>query len=312
VAVGYTHSVPLSLDQSSTAVFRGDATDFRLSQGFEATWYAVSPGYFGAMGTRLLAGRDFNWQDRFDAPHVAVVNQTFARKVLGVANPVGLYYRSGPGPRGLNEIVGLVEDGKYVSLTEAPRAVVFWPATQQYFSSTSLIVRTSGLDLGMPERMRAAIARLDPDLPIFGVGSLFQVLGTTWLPARAATVSLSAFGLLALMLAVTGIFGLASYSVSRRVREIGIRVALGAESRQVLRLLLGRLAAFIGLGLGVGLAAGVAASQLLASVVYQATPRDPVVWLAVVLAMAFTALFAVLGPARRALSLDPLHALRQE
>jgi predicted permease len=309
ISAGYASSVPLSLDQSMTTVFSEQAADFTFRNGALASYYHVSPGYLSAAGTRLLRGRDFTWQDGPDAPQVAIVNETFARKVAGTADAVGRRFRY-PN-RELVEIVGVVEDGKYMSLTEEPRPALFRPADQWYSPETVLIARTP-VDGALANQMRQVIARLDSTLPVHRVGSLAQHIGVAFFPARAATVALAAFGVLAAMLAITGIYGLASYSVSRRVREIGIRMAVGARRAHVLRFVLGRTAVLLAAGSAVGVAAGAAASRLLANIVYQASPRDPLVIGAVTLTMVVIALASALGPARRAVSTDPVRALRQD
>ena len=160
--------------------------------------------------------------------------------------------------------------------------------------------------------MRRAVAALDPHLPLFGVTSVSEMMGLAFLPSRAAVAALSAFGILALTLAITGIYGLSAYSVSRRVREIGIRVALGAQSRQVLACVLRRLAWLVLAGSCTGLALAWLAARLLASIVYQASPRDPLILAATVLTLAVAGLCAAIGPARRALGIDPAGALRHE
>lgn len=209
-------------------------------------------------------------------------------------------------------VVGMVEDGRYVSLTEEPRAVVFWPTRQFYLASTTVVARSARPDAHLAERMRSVIERLDPSLPVFDVGGLGDSVNAAYLPAKAATIFLIVFGVLVLMLALTGVYGLASYLVSRRVREIGVRVALGAGRGQVLRSVLGRMVWLVGAGLVVGTVAGIAASRLLANIVYQATPRDPLVLGGVLPTMVAAALAAGLGPARRVLSLDPWRILRHE
>jgi ABC-type antimicrobial peptide transport system permease subunit len=160
--------------------------------------------------------------------------------------------------------------------------------------------------------MRQAIANLDSRLPVYGVGSWRQMLGFAYLPMHAAAIALGAFGLLAIMLSVTGIYGLAAYTVSRRSREIGIRVAIGARPAQVLRLVFGRTGVLVFSGAAIGLALGAAAAKLMSSIVYQASSRDPVVLIAAVLGIALVALAAAFGPARRALRIDPVEALRAD
>ncbi|HYL05462.1 MAG TPA: ABC transporter permease [Thermoanaerobaculia bacterium] len=309
-AAAYGNSLPLSIDQSSNMIFRAETTDFRPSRGKTATVYQVSPGYLRALGARLLAGRDFTWHDDARSPLVAIVNRSFARQVLGRTDAIGMRFRSGQGP--LIEVAGLVEDGKYVSITEAPRAAYFRPILQARNATTVLVVR-SALPAGeMAQQLRQALAGLDPRLPVHGLGSLRQMLGFALLPARAASIALGAFGLLALMLAATGIYGLASYSVSRRTREIGIRVAVGARPAQVLRFVLGRTALLLGIGLATGLVLGLGATKLLTSIVYLASPHDPLVLGGAALVMVAVGVGAAGAPARRALAVDPVRALRQE
>jgi predicted permease len=308
-AAGYASSVPLSLDQSMTEVFPEQAAGFTVRAGTLATYYHVSPGYFAAIGTRLLRGRDFSWRDGREAPPVAIVNETFARQVAGTADAVGRLFRYAD--RTLVEIVGVVEDGQYISLTEEPRPALFRPAEQWYSPETVLIVRAV-IDGAHANEMRKAIAGLDSTLPVHRTGSLAQHIGVAFFPAKAATVALAAFGALAAMLAITGIYGIASYSVSQRVREIGIRIAVGAQRRHVLRFVLGRTVVLLVVGSALGIAGGAAASRLLANIVYQASPRDPLVLGSVAATMAIIALASALGPARRAISTDPLRALRQD
>jgi predicted permease len=262
VAVGYANSIPLSINQSNNAVFRDDSTDFRTSQGISVSHFSVSPGYFAAMGTRLRGGREFRWQDDAKAPAVAIVNETLARRLTGTSDAVGRRVRFGKGAAA--EIVAVVEDGKYQSLSEAPHPALFRPALQSFNGESVLIVRSSRDVAAELERL---IARLDPALPVDNSGSLKQVLAVAFLPSYLATLALGAFGVLAAMLAVTGIYGIASYSVSRRRREIGIRMAIGARAGDVLRFVLGRTAILVLAGAALGLAGGIAASAVLAKVV---------------------------------------------
>ncbi len=243
---------------------------------------------------------------------MAVVNRTFARTVVGTENAVGRRFRFSGSQLDLAEIVGVVEDGKYESLTEAPRSAFFVPLLQFYSPAISLIARSRREPDELAGEMRQAVARLDPNLPIYGVGSLRQMLGFVYLPMHAAAIALGAFGVLAIMLSVTGIYGLAAYTVSRRTRAIGIRMAIGARPSQVLRLIFGRTGVLVLSGAAVGLVLGAAAAKLLASIIYQASSRDPVVLIAGVLLIACISLVAVYGPARRALRVDPVQALRAD
>jgi predicted permease len=309
-SAAYGNSTPLDANQNGTTVFPEQTLDFRMSQGMHANYYTVSPGYLRTLGTRLLAGRDFTWHDDAHAPAVAIVNQTFARQVMKSANPVGRRFLEGG--HASVEVVGMVEDGKYQSLTESPRQVVFYAAAQRYDEATVLLVRSSLPDAGMARALRRTMTELDPQLPLYALGSVRQMLDLAYLPARAATVALGAFGVLALMLAITGVYGLAAYTVSRRVREIGIRVAVGARGRQVLQSVLGRIGVLLVAGSAAGLAMGMASARLLASIVYQATPRDPWVLGGVGCTMALAALVSAWIPARRAISVDPIRSLRHD
>jgi predicted permease len=310
-SAAYSSSVPLSIDQSNTTVYSESTTDFRPKNAHSTSHYYVSPGYFQTAGTRLLAGREFTPQDDPKSPLVAIVNQTFARRVTGAADATGRRFRRGPGGP-LFQIVAIVEDGKYETLTEVPKPAVFLPILQNYSSTIVLMARSRRPESDLAAEMREAVGRLDPTLAIYGVGSLHQMLGLVYLPMHAAVVALGAFGVLALMLSITGIYGLAAYTVSRRVREIGIRVAVGARPAQVLRLIFARTGVLVAVGAAAGLALGMAGASVLASIVYQASSRDPVVIGTAVLAISGVSLAAAVGPARRALRIDPVQALRHE
>ena len=310
-AAAYASALPLSTNNSLSVLFPEDATDFWPAKGTISGAYRVSPGYFRAMGTRMIRGRDFTWRDGAQTTPTAIVNETFARTVLQSRQAVGRHFRlSRRGP--LAQVIGLVEDGKYVALTEGALPVVFWPAAQEYDSAMTLAVRSSGPEQAAAMRIREVVAGLDPRLPLCGDGSLTEMIGLVFLPSRIATVALSLFGLLAVMLAATGIYGLAQHAVSGQIREIGIRVAVGARPWQVLRPLLGRTAVLLAIGSCAGLALGLAVDRALASIVYQASARDPVVLAGAALGMALIGFAATWAPARRALSADPLIALRHE
>ena len=309
-SAAYSNSVPLSIDQSSTSVYPSDRTDLRPSERINVVYYQVSPQFFAALGTKLLAGREFNWHDDSESPPVAIVNLAFARRVFRTENVVGRRFPSYSGTP--VEVVGVVEDGKYENLTESQRPVVFWPILQSYNSTTTLEVRSSLPATQMVSEIRRTLAKLDPELPLYGVGGLEQMLGFAFLPTRAAAMALGAFGVLAIMLAATGIHGLVAYAVSRRTHEIGIRMAIGARPMQILRVILGKTAALLFFGSLVGFVLALAVGRVMASIVYETQPRDPLVMVSVWLAIALLGLFASWAPARRATRVDPLVALRHE
>jgi ABC-type antimicrobial peptide transport system permease subunit len=295
IAAAFANSVPLSMDHSFNAVAPEEAVDFRPSARISVAYYQVSPGYFGAMGTALLSGREFTWQDDEMAPSVVIINATLARKLFGKTDVVGRRLRLGSDASGLAEVIGVAQDGKYINLTEVPRPALFRAATQRYDGTTILIARTSFPELQTASEMRRVIADRDGTLAVYGVGSLNQMLRFAYLPAHAATIALSAFGILAIMLATTGIYGMAAYVISRRSREIGIRVAVGGQSRQILQAVLGRIGVLLLAGAFAGFLLGLAAGPLLSSVVYQASSNDPLVMIGVLLAMTVIALLGALG-----------------
>jgi predicted permease len=310
-AAAYANTTPLSINNSSNTIYPPGTTDFSVANArFDAIDDSVSPGYFAVTGTRLLAGRDFTVHDDAKSPAVAIVNQTFAKRLFGTENAVGMRYPTGMGQ--MTEVVGVVEDGKYESLTEDSKPALFWPILQSQRSDMVLLVKSKRDPAEMASAMRKAIVEVDSGLPVFAVGTWTDALGIVTFPARAATIALSVLGALAMMLAVTGIFGTASYAVSRRMRELGIRVALGAQGRQVLRAALGRMTLLLGIGSGMGLLLGFAATRVMAGMVYQATASDPVVILAAVLTMSMLGLVSAALPARRALRVDPMVLLRED
>jgi predicted permease len=314
--VGSANSTPLGGVQVKSTVFKDETRDMRQSNAAATAFlYDISPNYFQAAGTSLFAGRTFSWNNDRNAPRVAIVNREFAREVFGsITDAVGRYFRMSDGTR--VEVVGLVEDGKYMSLTEDPQAAMFFPMVQSPSSQTFLVVRSKG-DLGRdPQQLAAAIRsklhQLDAELPLETETWTNDLDDAVMFPPRLATVSLGVLGIMGAMVAITGIFGMAAYSVSKRLKELGIRVALGAQRRELLQAALGRPLKLLAIGSVAGLLLGILASRVLAFIVYQATPRDPLVLAGVVLAMLLLGLVATWIPAQRALSIDPSILLREE
>jgi predicted permease len=310
-SAAYGNSLPLSIDQSNTGVQAEDEPVERGRKAKSANFYQVSPGYLSTLGISLLDGRDFDEHDNSHSPQVAIVNQTFAKLIMHTTNPVGKAFRHAfGGPR--VQVIGLVEDGKYVSLTESPKPVVFWPIYQRYNSTTTLVVKSRRPPAEVARQIRQLVAKMDSRLPLYGVGSLQNMLGFALFPMHAAAVALSAFGLLAVVLAVTGIHGLSAYAVSRRTRELGIRIALGARSLEILRSVLAKMAALVTVGLVIGAVLAFAAGQVLGSVIYGASPKSPGVFLSVFVSLLGIAVLSCWRPAMRALRTDPTSALRYE
>ncbi|HMH01585.1 MAG TPA: ABC transporter permease, partial [Terriglobales bacterium] len=272
--------------------------------------YDISPGYFDAAGASLLAGRSFSWHDDKNAPPVAVVNKEFAGKMFGsVTNAVGRYYKLQDGTR--VQVVGVVEDGKYLSVTEDQQPAMFLPFLQSPSSAAYLVVRSHRDPQQLAAAMRSKLRELDAGLPL-DTKTWNSLLAVVLFPSRVATVSLGVLGMMGAMLSITGIFGMAAYSVSKRRRELGIRVALGAQRTEVLQAALGRAVKLLAFGSAAGLLLGMLATRVLAFIVYQATPRDPLVLGGVVLAMSLLGLVATWIPAQRALPVGPLILLREE
>jgi len=312
-SVGLIDLPPLASagDTNPSPVFTGETTDLRPANAaaISAT-YSVSPEYFRAAGTALLAGRSLSWHDDIKAPRVAVINKEFARKIFGsVPNATGRYYKIQDGSR--VQVVGIVENGKYGDITEDPRPAMFFPILQSPSSGTTLVVRSNRDPAQLAAAMRATLRDLDPALPPY-IETWSKGMDPVLFASRMATLALGVMGVMGAMLSITGIFGMAAYSVSKRLKELGIRMALGARRQEVLQAALGRAFRLLAWGSAAGLVLGILASQVLASIVYTATPRDPLVLAGTVLAMAFIGLVATWIPAQRALSLDPLTLLREE
>lgn len=312
-SVGIIDNIPLGLGWSETSVFSADATDFRQSHEVADTMqYGVSPGYFAAAGTTLLTGRDFTWRDDKDAPRVAIVNQVFARKVFGSpAQAIGRYFRQDAKTR--YQVVGVVEDGKYTTLTEDPHPAFFWPLPQaaSRISYMWLVARSNAEPQQITAAVHDAVYGLDNSLP-FKLLTWNKQLDSALFASRTATIALGVLGALGTMLAVTGIFGMASYTVGKRLREMGIRIALGAGHGQVLQAVLGRAFCLLATGSVAGLVLGLAATRLLSYIVYQASPRDPVVLTGTVGAMLLLGLVATWAPAQRAIGVNPSKLMREE
>ena len=309
-SVGLTDALLLN-DTHTANVFSDRTADLRPSNAAATAFmYQVSPDYLRAEGTTLLAGRAFTWHDDLRSARVAIINPEAARRLFGsVKSAIGGYYRMADGTR--VQVVGVTEDGKYGTLTEEPQAAMFLPMLQWPCNSQWVVGRTSGDLKQLASAVGRALYQLDPELP-FNIETRYDEMATSLFPSQIATATLGIMGAMGAMLAITGIFGLAAYSVSKRLRELGIRVALGAQRKEVLRAALGRAFRLLAFGSTAGLLLGLLASRVLAYIVYQATPRDPVVLAGVVLSMALLGLVGTWIPARRALSVDPAILLREE
>jgi predicted permease len=325
-AAAYAAATPL-INAATSAVFSQQTTDFRPSnKAFDKYDYEVSSGYFVAAGTPLLAGREPSFSDTPKTPAVAVVNREFARRLFPADHghsdrAIGRYFKDALG-RPI-QIVGIAADVKNISLSEEPQAAAFFPILQRPSTETALVVRlgqTGGTQLNssaaavndMAAAVRKAIRDLDPAVPLQDSGPWTTQLSISFFPVQVATIALGLFGAFGLLLSITGTFGLASYTVSKRLRELSIRVALGAKGKQVLSAALGRMLILLASGSAVGILLGVAASRVLSAIVYQASAQDPLVLTAVAFTILFTGALSVVGPVRRALHVDPALLLREQ
>jgi predicted permease len=310
--VGLTDIPPLHMRWAVSPVFTNKTTDLRpWNAAAQAITYKISPEYFQAAGTALLAGRTFSRRDDKGAPPVAVINQEFARKLFGsVTSALGRYYKMPDGAR--VQVVGIAEDGKYTAnIAEDRLPAMFLPILQWPANDTWLVLRSSRDPQQLVAAIRSKLRDLDTGLPSFIQTWNEEMNGALFAP-RMATASLGVLGVMGAMLSIVGIFGMAAYSVSKRLKELGIRIALGAQRKEVLQAALGRPFKLLAWGSAAGLLLGILAGRVLAFVVYQATPRDPLVLAGVVVAMSLLGLVATWIPARRALSVDPMILLREE
>jgi predicted permease len=317
-AVGSVDRPQLYFGANSAIVFTDKTTDLRPSNAAaEAMTYNISPGYFDAARTALLAGRGFTWHDDENAPRVAVVNREFASRIFGSATSAASgYFKRPDGTR--IQVVGVVEDGKYASITEAPQPAMFLPTLQSpyirgtHMNDITLVVRSDRSPQELSAAIKSTLAELDPGMPVIVRMWDKELNDSALFASRIATMALGVLGLMGAVLSITGIFGMAAYSVSKRLRELGIRVALGAQRREVLEAALGRAFRLLAFGSATGLVLGLLGTRVLAYIVYGATPRDPLVVAGVVLAMASLGLVATWIPAQRALAVNPLVLLREE
>jgi putative ABC transport system permease protein len=308
-------NLPLGINgqQQRGPIFReGDPPP---KQGLSFGANVVAPKYFETIGTPLLFGRDFTERDDEKAPRVAIVNQEFARRLYGSEqSALGKRFHQGAGTQPI-EIVGIAKDGRYQNIYEKLRPYFFLPKDQEgYQTRMMLLVRATATTemQAVVERVRREIAQIDSRMPVFGVQIGKQNMANAYWESRLAAVLATAFGLLVLVLATMGLYSVMAYAVSRRTREIGIRVALGAQSRDVLKLVIRQGLILVLAGIVIGLAGALALTRFLSSALYGVSANDPLTYLGVAALLALVALLACWIPARRAAKVDPMIALRYE
>jgi putative ABC transport system permease protein len=277
----------------------------------------VGPDYFATMGIPLRAGRLFSAQELAQEKHVTIVNQYFVDKYLHGENPLGqkaaVYMKSlSENEIQPSEIIGVVGNVHEMGLDAVPEPAVYWPHPELVMSAMTVLVRTSGDPLALFSAARTELQKLDPELPMAAVATMDQLLADSLSRSRFTMLLLGIFAAVALLLAAVGIYGLIAYSVTQRTQELGIRIALGAQRRDVLRLVLAQGTRLTLLGLALGVLAALALSRLLATLLFGVTATDPLTFAGVAALLAFVALLACFIPARRATRVDPLVALRYE
>jgi predicted permease len=272
----------------------------------------VSPNFFDTMEIGLAAGRGFNNHDTATSPKVALINEAAAKKYFPNENPIGQRYGGSAENTAQTEIVGVVRDAKYASVREPAPPTLYIPYTQTRAGGMTVAVRTAGLPGSVTNSIREAVKEIDPNLPMMDVSTQIEQVERRFAQEKVFAQAYTLFGGLALLLAAIGLFGLMSYSVSRRTNEIGIRMALGAQRRDVLRLVMRESMILVVAGIAVGVLIAIGASQLVATLLFGLAGTDSITIAAAIAVMSVVAALAGFLPARRASRVDPMIALRYD
>ncbi len=274
---------------------------------------SIGPGFFSAMGTPLLSGRELAPADGPAARRVAVVNETFARIFFDEPNPLGRTFSFSSDPKTPVEIVGIAQDGKYMRLVEKKQAFIFCPYAQCLSTNpTTLYLRTTQDPESLVTALRQTVREVDASLPLFDIKTMEQQIDESVFSERMVSLLSAFFGLLATLLASLGLYGVMSYMVTRRTREIGVRMALGASRGAVLKLVLAEVLLVVGAGVAIALVAAVPLGRVTQSMLYGVRPNDPLVLAGATVLLVAVAALAGYVPAARATRVDPLTALRHD
>jgi len=308
--------LPLSGDRFSIS-FEIDGRPMAPKDHPSGDFFAAGVGYFKSMGIQIVKGRDFEDRDRHGATPVVIITETLARQFFPNEEPLGKRIKPGintiEGEKSpMREIIGVVADVRNRSLNTEPKPAYYVPQTQVPFDQMVMVVKTTGDPHGLITAATKQVAAIDQDLPVFGIKTMEEYLSASVAAPRFSTTLLSIFAAVALVLTVVGLYGVMSYSVAQRTNEIGIRLALGAQSRDVLLMIVKQGSFLIGLGIVIGLAGAFALTRLIASLLFGVTAKDPFTFGAVVVLLAVVALLACYVPAWRATKVDPMEALRYE
>jgi len=306
------YALPLDYQSSATNVFVAGKTE-KPNRETDTIWSArVDPAYFSTIGTSLVAGREFTDQDDAAAPPVVIVNQTAANRYWPGEDPLGRELRFGGRTGKSARVVGVAQDGKYNLLGEGPTPALWTPLRQNYSSWVEVVVQSAGDPAAEMPAVRQEIQRMDPNVAIFGAQTMDGFLKRAFNLAESEAYLGATFGVMALVLAAIGLYGVVSFSVAQRTRELGIRMALGAGRRDVLNLVLKQALRFAGTGIAMGVLMGLGLAQLVGSLLYEISAHDARVFLLTPAMLAMVALAAAYIPALRATKVDPLVALRYE
>lgn len=306
------NNLPLGLAQSNNTVYAEGKPIPKFYDAPMAHYYVVGPGYFRTMQTRLISGRDIDTHDTADSTHVAIVNEAFARRLFPGENALGKRFRTNPERTEWTQIIGIAQDGKYQSLNDVSSPAYFAARSQHYDFMTTIVVRSSQPPDQLVRRIQQIVTTLDPTLPFFQADSLEDHMRLPLMPARIAATMLGAFGVLAIVLAATGVYGMLAYAISRRTREIGIRVAIGARRANIVQLVLLRAALIVSSASVAGAALALTLGRFFTPILYGVSPKDPTTYALALALMAGIAAIACFVPTRRALGIDPAAALRDE
>jgi putative ABC transport system permease protein len=309
--------IPLPLSGNAfTISFETEGRPVAKGDEPSADFFAISDDYFKTLGVSMLKGRDFNERDGVKAPGVVIVNQAFAKKFFPNEDPIGKRIKPGISTTDEDtvwrEIVGLVSDVRNRNLSSELRAGYFVPQAQVPFNQMTLVVRTTGDPHSLITAVQNEVHAMDSEVPVFSTKTMEEYISATVAAPRFNATLLMIFASVALILTIVGLYGVMSYSVAQRTNEIGIRMALGATTRDVVRLIVAQGFKLVLIGLGLGLLGAVASMSWISSLLFGVTWKDPLTFVAVAAFLGVVALLACYIPARRATRLDPLHALRYE